>query len=152
MGRLLLRERIKYLYLRSQRQCLGRYPVVCRSWRKSTLRNMFLFLFHYLEKVSSLSCGPVEIYDRSRYQQWRYDCDPEAEYSFGWRHCCTLNTICSELEKENPQKNLLKTTIRSLDSFLSIANGKVIIYKYSRWYFTVFLGCSDPYSYSSCFL
>ena len=57
---------------------LGRYPVVCRSWRKSTLRNMFLFLFHYLEKVSSLSCGPVEIYDRSRYQQWRYDCDPEA--------------------------------------------------------------------------
>ena len=42
------------------------------------LRNMFLFLFHYLEKVSSLSCGPVEIYDRSRYQQWRYDCDPEA--------------------------------------------------------------------------
>ena len=29
-------------------------------------------------KVSSLSCGPVEIYDRSRYQQWRYDCDPEA--------------------------------------------------------------------------
>ena len=78
MGRLLLRERIKYLYLRSQRQCLGRYPVVCRSWRKSTLRNMFLFLFHYLEKVSSLSCGPVEIYDRSRYQQWRYDCDPEA--------------------------------------------------------------------------
>ena len=36
------------------------------------------FLFHYLEKVSSLSCGPVEIYDRSRYQQWRYDCDPEA--------------------------------------------------------------------------
>lgn len=64
----------------------------------------------------------------------------------------TLNTICSELEKENPQKNLLKTTIRSLDSFLSIANGKVIIYKYSRWYFTVFLGCSDPYSYTSCFL
>ena len=37
----------------------------------------------------------------------------------------TLNTICSELEKENPQKNLLKTTIRSLDSFLSIANGTV---------------------------
>ena len=25
------------------------------------LRNMFLFLFHYLEKVSSLSCGQVEI-------------------------------------------------------------------------------------------
>ena len=24
-------------------------------------RNMFLFLFHYLERVSSLSCGPVEI-------------------------------------------------------------------------------------------
>ena len=96
--------------------------------------------------------GQWRFYDRSRYQQWRYDCDPEAEYSFGWRHCCTLNTICSELEKENPQKNLLKTTIRSLDSFLSIANGKVIIYKYSRWYFTVFLGCSDPYSYSSCFL
>ena len=61
-----------------ERYTLGRYPVVCRSWRKSTLRNMFLFLFHYLEKVSSLSCGPVEIYDRSRYQQWRYDCDPEA--------------------------------------------------------------------------
>lgn len=40
---------------------LGQYPVVCRSWRKSILRNMFLFLFHYLEKVSSLSCGPVEI-------------------------------------------------------------------------------------------
>ena len=61
MGRLLLRERIKYLYLRSQRQYLGQYPVVCRSWRKSILRNMFLFLFHYLERVSSLSCGPVEI-------------------------------------------------------------------------------------------
>ncbi len=60
-GRLLLRERIKYLYLRSRRQYLGQYPVVCRSWRKSILRNMFLFLFHYLERVSSLSCGPVEI-------------------------------------------------------------------------------------------
>ena len=35
---------------------------------------------------------------------------------------------------------------------MSIANGKVIIYKYSRWYFTVFLGCSDPYSYKDAFV
>ena len=34
---------------------------VSHNWRKSILRNMFLFLFHYLERVSSLSCGPVEI-------------------------------------------------------------------------------------------
>ena len=34
----------------------------------------------------------------------------------------TLNTICSELEKENPQKNLLKTTIREdLKCILSIS-------------------------------
>ena len=55
----------------------GMWQVSGRS-NITDLRNMFLFLFHYLEKVSSLSCGPVEIYDRSRYQQWRYDCDPEA--------------------------------------------------------------------------
>ncbi|WP_418664693.1 sugar phosphate nucleotidyltransferase [Anaerobutyricum hallii] len=37
----------------------------------------------------------------------------------GWNpiYSVTLNTICSELEKENPQKNLLKTTITSFILF-----------------------------------
>ena len=101
----------------------------------------------YIEEYVSL---PVSLFGEGEFFILRASGD--SMIGAGINSGCTLNTICSELEKENPQKNLLKTTIRSLDSFLSIANGKVIIYKYSRWYFTVFLGCSDPYSYTSCFL
>ena len=48
----------------------------------------------YIEEYVSLPVslfgeGEWRFYDRSRYQQWRYDCDSEAEYSFGWRHCCS---------------------------------------------------------------